>query len=380
MLRFLTAGESHGKALNAIIEGLPAGLKLKWQRINDFLGRRQAGYGRGTRMQLERDQLEIISGVRNSVTLGTPVSLLIKNQDAENWQDVLAVKKADLSKKRLLKPRPGHADFAGGIKYRHRDLRNVLERASARETAVRTAVGAIAFELLAELGFKIQGQVMSIGSIQANPPEKIVPSDMLRENPLFCTDQEAVEVMLEEIKLAEKAGDSLGGTFQVLAENVPPGLGSHVHWDRRLDGRLAQALMSIPGIKSVEIGLGRASADLPGSQVHDSLFYQPKKGYYRLSNNAGGLEGGITNGERLVVRAAMKPIPTLRKPLETIHWETKKPVGASVERSDVCAVPAAMVVAEAMVAWVLAEAVLEKFAGDHLDELKTNFKNYCAEI
>ena len=276
MLRFLTAGESHGKALNAIIEGLPAGLKLNWQRINDFLGRRQAGYGRGTRMQLERDQLEIISGVRNSVTLGTPVSLLIKNQDAENWQDILAVKKADLSKKRLLKPRPGHADFAGGIKYRHRDLRNVLERASARETAVRTAVGAIAFELLAELGFKIQGQVMSIGSIQANPPEKIVPSDMLRENPLFCTDQEAVEVMLGEIKLAEKAGDSLGGTFQVLAENVPPGLGSHVHWDRRLDGRLAQALMSIPGIKSVEIGLGRASADLPGSQVHDSLFINLK--------------------------------------------------------------------------------------------------------
>lgn len=381
MLRFLTAGESHGRALVTIIEGLPAGLELNLARINGLLKRRQGGYGRGKRMTLEEDQVEIFSGLRGSVTLGTPLTLVINNRDWENWQEIMAPGiEAKLGGKMVTSPRPGHADLAGGLKYRQEDLRNILERASARETAARVAVGAVAEELLFSLGIRVQGQVIAIGNVSVSAEEKIVDSRLLYKNPLYCPAQEASLLMIKAIEEAEKQGDSLGGVIQVVAEGVPVGLGSHVQWDRRLDGQLAQALMSIPAIKGVEIGGGFSTASLLGSQVHDEIEYQTGIGFRHRTNRAGGIEGGISNGEPLVIRAAMKPIPTLAKPLASVEWQTKKTAAAAVERADVCAVPAAAIVGEAVTAWVLAAVVMEKFGGDHLKETLANYKNYLAFV
>jgi len=381
MLRYLTAGESHGKALTAIIEGLPAGLELDVQRINEKLRRRQGGYGRGGRMDIESDHVEFIAGLRGAVTLGSPLALVISNRDWEHWQETMhPLQRQNEVKRAVTGPRPGHADLAGGIKYRHKDLRNVLERASARETAARVAVGAVAQELLGAFGIKVQGQVVAVGSVKVEAPVGIVDAGLLYGSPFYCPDPQAAEGMKALIDEARRRGDTLGGVFQVVAEGVPPGLGSHVHWDRRLDGRLAQAVMSIPAVKGVEIGLGFASAVLPGSQAHDAIDYLAGRGFCRRTNRAGGLEGGITNGENLVIRGAMKPIPTLLSPLDSVDVASKERTRAAVERSDVCAVPAAAVVAEAAVAWVLAAALLEKFGGDHLEETLQNYRNYLEYV
>lgn len=377
MLRFLTAGESHGRMLSAIIEGLPAGLKLDVARINGLLKKRQGGYGRGQRMTIEEDRVEILAGLRGGVTLGSPLALAIVNRDWESWQEIMASgSEAKIGERVITKPRPGHADLAGGLKYRQQDLRNILERASARETAIRVAVGAVAEELLQALDIRVEGQVVAIGGIQACAAEKTW-GEQLFANPLYCPDQEASLRMIKVIEEAKEKGDTLGGVIRIVSEGVPWGLGSHVQWDRRLEGRLAQALMSIPAIKGVEIGAGFTSASLPGSQVHDEIEYEPAGGGFRhRTNRAGGIEGGMTNGERLVIKAAMKPIPTLRKSLASVDLHTKEPFAAAVERSDVCAVPAAAIVGEAVTAWVLAEAVLEKFGGDHLEETLLNYSNY----
>ncbi|KUK11048.1 MAG: Chorismate synthase [Clostridia bacterium 41_269] len=378
MFRFLTAGESHGPCLTAIIEGIPAGLELSEKAINFQLQRRQRGYGRGKRMELERDRVKITSGVRGGFTLGSPICLVIENKDWENWQDIMAAdKSADLEAKKVTAPRPGHADLAGAIKYRHKDMRNVLERASARETAARVAVGAVARIFLEALGININSHVIRIGNV-AIDINKIEPHMLSKalDSPVMCIDSEKAEEMLREIDNAKREGDSLGGIFEVIAENVPPGLGSYAHWDRRLDGRLAQALMSIPGVKGVEFGIGFKAAEKPGSEVHDAIYYNDDRGFYRLTNNAGGLEGGMSNGEPIIARAAMKPIPTLIKSLPSVDIRTKKPVKAAVERSDVCAVPAAAVVGEAVVSIVLAEAVLEKFGGDYMEEIFNEVARY----
>lgn len=376
MLRYLTAGESHGKALTAIIEGLPAGIEINIDRINERLKRRQGGYGRGKRMVIESDKVEVLSGIRGRVTLGTPITLLIYNKDWENWQEIMDPHNKNLPQDRIVhNPRPGHADLAGALKYRQKDIRNVLERASARGTAVGVAVGAVAQEFLRSFNIKLQGQVVSIGNVKGQVSPQI-SEDKIYDTALYCPDAKATAAMSAAIDQAKEQGDTLGGVFQVVAEGVPPGLGSYVQWDRRLDGRLAQALMSVPGIKGVEIGIGFAGSALPGSQVHDEILYSANQGFYHGTNDAGGLEGGITNGETLVVRAAMKPIPTLMKPLKSINHLTKESVSATVERSDVCAVPAATIVGEAAVAWELATAVREKFGGDHLEEVLENYHNY----
>ncbi|HHZ17424.1 MAG TPA: chorismate synthase [Peptococcaceae bacterium] len=377
MLRFLTAGESHGRALLAVIEGLPAGLKLDFERINALLKRRQGGYGRGQRMALEEDRVEFLSGVRGGKTLGSPLAMAIYNRDWENWQEIMASgPEAILTERMVSRPRPGHADLAGGLKYRQRDMRNILERASARETAVRVAVGAIAEELLGALNIRVEGQVMAIGGVQAVAEERIW-GPALFATPLYCPDPDATEAMLRLIDESREKGDSLGGVIRIVAEGLPVGLGSHVQWDRRLDGRLAQAVMSIPAIKGVEIGAGFVAGALPGSAVHDEISYDvDKKRFHHRTNHAGGLEGGMTNGELLVLRAVMKPIPTLRRPLASVDLESKEASAAVVERSDVCAVPAAAVVGEAVTAWVLAEAVVGKFGGDHLEELLLNYHHY----
>ncbi|NLO90287.1 MAG: chorismate synthase [Clostridia bacterium] len=378
MFRFLTAGESHGPCLTAIIEGIPAGLELKEKDINFQLQRRQRGYGRGKRMELEQDRVKITSGVRGGVTLGSPISLVIENKDWGNWQDIMAVdKSADLEAKKVTAPRPGHADLPGAVKYRHKDLRNVLERASARETAARVAVGAVARIFLESLGININSHVIRIGKVAVDTGQvdrgKLAKA---MDSPVMCIDREKTEEMLKEVDAAKREGDSLGGMFEVIADNVPPGLGSYVHWDRRLDGRLAQAIMSIPGVKGVEIGIGFEAAEKPGSQVHDAIYYNDDRGFYRLTNNAGGIEGGMSNGEPIIARAAMKPIPTLIKSLPSVDIKTKKPVKAAVERSDVCAVPAAAVIGEAVVSIVLAEAVLEKFGGDYMEEIFAEVARY----
>ncbi|NLK01391.1 MAG: chorismate synthase [Clostridia bacterium] len=377
-MRFLTAGESHGPCLTAIIEGIPSGLELSSEAVNRQLERRQRGYGRGKRMDIERDRVKIKSGVRDGVTLGSPICLVIENRDWEKWQSIMAVEKgANLTSRKVTSPRPGHADLAGGIKYRHGDLRNVLERASARETAARVAVGAVARIFLEVLGIMIGSHVIQIGSAAADIGEAdLAKLAEASKSPIMCADPNKSKEMMEEIDDAQRNGDSLGGIFEVIVENVPPGLGSYVHWDRRLDGHLAQALMSIPGIKGVEIGSGFASAGLPGSQVHDPIYYNDDLGLYRNTNNAGGLEGGMSNGEPIVTRAAMKPIPTLMKSLPSVDLNTRTPTKAAVERSDVCAVPAAAVTGEAMAAIVVAGAVLEKFGGDYMEEVFEKMARY----
>jgi chorismate synthase len=378
--RFLTAGESHGEALTAIIEGLPAGLPLSEADIDADLARRQRGYGRGGRMKIERDHAHISAGVRWGMTLGSPLTLTIQNRDWENWKDTMAVgdPPAGASAKAVTRPRPGHADLAGAMKYGHRDIRNVLERSSARETTARVAVAGVARRLLREFGITILSHVTEIGGVRigplALPWEEIAQRAEASE--VRCADPEAERAMIEAIDAAKGKGDTLGGVFEVVAIGCPVGLGSYVHWDRKLDGRLAQAFCSIHAIKGAEVGMGFEAARRPGSEVHDEILFDAVGGFTRGTNSAGGLEGGVTNGQPVVVRAAMKPISTLRRPLRSVDLETKEAVEAVVERSDVCAVPAAGVVGEAMMAIVLAEAFLAKFGGDSLDEIRRNYRAY----
>ncbi len=395
MIRFLTAGESHGKCLTLVVEGVPAGLNLSAQDMNRDLERRQMGYGRGGRMKIESDKALITSGIRAGVTLGSPIAVTIQNRDWENWREIMSPEKrdaemggrGDAEMRRVTRPRPGHADLAGGIKYHYKDLRNVLERASARETAARVAAGAVAKCLLGEFDIYVASFVIQIESCSAAPQPMPSSSafsyswfeefqEQLENSPLRCPDPDAERRMMAAIDAAKDEGDSLGGVFQVVAFNVPPGLGSHVHWDRKLDARIAYAVMSIPAIKGVEIGLGFEAAHRKGSQVHDEIYYEPDNGFYRRTNNAGGTEGGITNGEAIVVKAAMKPIPSLSRPLKSVDFISKEAFQASKERADVCAVPAAGVVGEAMVAIEIANAFLEKFGGDNIPEMKRNFDAY----
>lgn len=375
MLRFLTAGESHGPALTVIVEGMPAGVPLTEEAINRQLARRQVGYGRGGRMKIERDTARVLSGVRFGVTLGSPIALLIENRDWANWTERMRQFDPPTDPvPPITTPRPGHADLAGMIKYGTDDLRNILERASARETAARVAAGAVARCLLDPLGIRVFSHVLAIGQETAHPAlDDLAALAVAAEaSDLRCADPEAAERMRAHILATAHAGDTLGGVVQVIATGVPVGLGSHVHWDRKLDGQLAGALMSIPAIKGVEIGLGFVAAQRLGSQVHDPMF--PEEGrIVRRSNNAGGLEGGITNGEPLLLQIAMKPIPTLVRPLPSVDLATGAAVTAHAERSDICAVPAAGVVAEAMVAFVLSTSILAQFTGDSLAEIGVSY-------
>ncbi len=389
MLRFLTAGESHGPSLVTILEGIPAGLALDFTAINHELRRRQLGYGRGRRMVIESDRAQFVSGVRHGLTTGAPITMMIANRDWENWRRTMAIEApptADtpgVDRATVTRPRPGHADLAGIAKYGSPDIRNILERASARETAARVAVGAVARQLLAALGTDIVSHVVTIGPASIGDPlavsyaqAKAIPED----SPLHCVNPAVEQAMMRAIDAAKEAGDTMGGCFEVIAHGVPPGLGSHVQWDRKLDGRLAQAVMSIQAIKGVGIGRGPDVATLPGSQIHDEILPAAgvtdgaRLGVVRPTNNAGGLEGGITNGEDLRIVGYMKPIATLMKPLRSVDVTTMKDSPAAIERSDVCAVSAAAVVGEAMVAIVLADAALEKFGGDSIEEVVANWQ------
>jgi chorismate synthase len=390
-LRFATAGESHGPALTTIIEGIPAGLPLRAEHIDPELQRRQGGYGRGGRMRIESDRAEILSGVRHGETLGSPISLLIRNRDWANWTAAMSAEPPDDPgddelHRRVFLPRPGHADLVGILKYDRSDARDILERASARETAARVAAGAVAKRLLAEVGITVGSHVVSIGGIEARAPDEL-PADLNAASdpsPVRCLDPDAEGRMIDAIDAAKREGDTLGGVVEVVVRGVPLGLGSHVSWDRKLDGRLAGAMMSIQAIKGVEIGLGFEAARRPGSRVHDEIVADDAAerggGYGRTGNHAGGLEGGMTTGMPLVVRAAMKPISTLMRPLRTVNLRTGQPDAAIRERSDVCAVPAAAVVGEAMAALVVADAVMEKFGSDSLAELRRNFESYLAAV
>ncbi len=400
MIRYLTAGESHGSSLTAILEGMPSGLEITAPCIDRDLARRQSGWGRGNRMKIEKDRVEITSGVRWGRTLGSPIALVVRNLDWENWKEVMCpdIPEAFDTGRVVTRPRPGHADLAGGIKYGHRDLRNILERSSARETAARVAVGAVARRLLEEFGIDVYSWVVEIGGVRWEPASAGSPSALFKKaegSPVRCPGAKAAEEMKARIDAAKKDGDSLGGVFEVTVTGVPPGLGSHAQWDRKLDGRLAFALMSIQAIKGVEVGIGFKAGETPGSLVHDEIFYRAVKGkkggkpagywpvqprFYRKTNNAGGIEGGMSNGEPLVLRAAMKPIPTLYKPLRSVDIETKRPFKASVERSDVCAVPAAAVIAESVVAFEIAAAFLEKFGSDTVSGIEKCYRNYLREV
>jgi chorismate synthase len=379
MLRYLTAGESHGELLMGIIEGMPSGLLIRVTDIDRDLARRQVGYGRGGRMKIEKDSVKIYTGVRWGRTLGSPIGLTIRNKDWENWRDKMSPDPMFLnSADPITRPRPGHADLPGALKYGTTDIRNILERSSARETAMRVAVGSVAKRLLEEFGIEVISHVVSIGGVFAKVP-KVSNQEIKKRaeaSELRCSDHEAEKRMMKKIDEARAAGDSLGGVFELIITGVPIGLGSHVHWDRKLDGRLASALMSIQAIKGVEVGAGFGVANKPGSQVHDEIFWSKKEGFYRRTNMAGGIEGGMSNGQDIVLRAAMKPIPTLYKPLRSVDMTTKKPFKASIERSDACAVPAAGVVAEAAAAFELASAMIEKFGGDGIDEMKRNYHGY----
>jgi chorismate synthase len=389
--RFTTAGESHGPALTTIVEGTPAGLAIRAEEIDQELRRRQGGYGRGGRMRIESDRAEILSGVRHGETLGSPITLMVRNRDWENWtvamgREPLEAEHDDETLRRVVHPRPGHADLVGVLKYDRTDARDILERASARETTVRVAAGAIAKRLLAELGVTVGSHVVMLGGIVAKDLGEM-PDDLngvVDASPVRCLDGEAEGDMIDAIDEAKRRGDTLGGVFEVVARGLPAGLGSHVSWDRKLDGRLAGALMSIQAIKGVEIGLGFEASARPGSRVHDEITradaWPLGAGYGRGGNHAGGLEGGITTGQPLVCRGAMKPISTLMQPLGTVDIRTGESVEAVRERSDVCALPAAGVVGEAMVAIVLAQAVLEKFGADSMRELRRNWEGYLAQI
>ncbi len=383
-MRYITAGESHGPQLTTIIEGVPAGLPLVADDINEELARRQKGHGRGRRMQIETDQVQIVSGVRHGETLGSPIALVVENRDFAHWTKIMGAEplteqEEKEMKRKVTKPRPGHADLNGAIKYGHRDMRNVLERSSARETTVRVAAGAVAKKVLAELGITVAGHVIEIGGVEA---QEITYSsieelkNITEASPVRCLDEEAGNQMMKAIDDAKANGDSIGGIVEVIVEGMPIGVGSYVHYDRKLDAKLAAAIMSINAFKGVEIGIGFEAAHRPGSEVHDEILWNEEHGYTRRTNNAGGLEGGMTTGMPIVVRGVMKPIPTLYKPLQSVDIETKEPFTASIERSDSCAVPAASVVAEAVVAWELATALIEQFGFDRMDLIRENIEKH----
>jgi chorismate synthase len=383
MLRFFTAGESHGPCLTAIVEGFPAGIKIAIAQINHDLARRQQGYGRGGRMKIEKDEALLRSGVRWGESLGSPITLVVENKDWRNWEKRMSPFAEDRDDKlAVTRPRPGHADLAGALKYNHRDVRNILERASARETAARVAVGGLAKCLLDPFAIRVMGYVSEIGGIVANhtdmAPEEIFARAEL--SPVRLADAEAEAQIIALIDQCKQQGDTLGGIVEVVATGLPPGLGSFVQWDRKLDGRLAHALLSLQAVKGVEVGLGFATARLPGSQVHDELDFDPLSGFLRRSNNSGGTEGGMSTGEPLRVRVAFKPLSTLMRPLHSVDINTKEAVEATIERSDVCAIPAAAVIAESVVAFVLAQAFVEKFGGDSLAEVRRNYDGYMEQV
>lgn len=371
MLRYLTAGESHGKCLLAILEGMPQGLTIDIGAIDKELARRQSGYGRSARMDIEKDTIEILSGIRKGRTMGSPIALMIKNRDYKIDQ-----------LPELTKPRPGHADLAGAIKYGQPDFRDILERASARETAARVAVGAVSKQLLSEFAIDILSHVVSIGRVKAHTADLDFSQIRAKSSKsiLNCADKAAEKLMIAEIDKMRERKDTLGGVFEIVVISVPVGLGSSVHYDRKVDARLCGALASIQGIKGVEVGLGFDATKRPGSKVHDEIFYETAKGFFRATNNAGGIEGGMTNGEPIILRAAMKPISTLGSPLRSVDLATKKPTKASVERADICAVSAAGVIGETVVAFELANLMIEKFGGDSILEMKRNYEGYLQQV
>ncbi|AKP47578.1 chorismate synthase [Bacillus smithii] len=377
-MRYLTAGESHGPQLTAIIEGLPAGMPLTAEDINIELSRRQKGYGRGRRMQIEKDQVQIKGGVRHGLTLGSPVALVVENKDWKHWTNIMGIEapeQPEETKRKVTRPRPGHADLNGGIKYGHRDMRNVLERSSARETTVRVAAGAVAKKLLKLLGIEIASHVVEIGGVKAkNLRYKSIKElqEVTEQSPVRCFDSEAEKEMMKAIDQAKEKGDSIGGIVEVVAEGMPAGVGSYVHYDRKLDAKIAAAIVSINAFKGVEFGIGFEAAGKFGSEVHDEIIWDEERGFSRKTNRLGGFEGGMTTGMPIVVRGVMKPIPTLYKPLQSVDIDTKEPFSASIERSDSCAVPAASVVAEAVVAWELAAAIVDQFYSDRMDALIRN--------
>jgi len=388
MLRYFTTGESHGEALVAVLSGLPAGLRIQQNDLDRDLWRRQQGYGRGGRMKIERDSAHILSGVRHGMTIGSPISIVIENRDWKNWQESLPVEDGDPQKhKRVASPRPGHADLAGALKYNFPEARYVLERASARESTARVAIGGLAKLFLRELQIEVLSHVLAVGS--ASLPEGEVAWEQIRqvaqreEILLSCADLEIEQRMKEEVDKALRTGDSVGGIFEVVAHGVPPGLGTYAQWDERLDGLLAQAVMSLQAVKAVEIGVGVTAASSAGSAVHDEIAYKRStgfSGFVRARNHAGGIEGGVSNGEEIRVRGYLKPISTLRRPLQSVDFATREAVKAAYERSDVCVVPAAGVAAEAMVALTLARCALEKFGGDSMGETLRNYQGYCEQI
>ncbi len=387
MLSFRTAGESHGQALIALVEGMPAHLPVDIEFIDQELKRRQGGYGRGGRMKIERDQVKILSGVRHGKTLGSPIAMMIENRDWANWTEIMSVREVagdDAAKRRITRPRPGHTDLAGSLKFNHTDARNILERSSARETTARVACGGLAKVFLREFGIEILSHTTAIGNARVpdgfavtwEQLEKIRNDDVVR-----CVIPSFADEMVKEIQRAQKEGDTIGGTFEVIARGVPTGLGSHTGWDTRLDGKLAQAMMSVNAVKAVEIGEGVKVAYRLGSEAHDEIAYDnTKRRFYRLTNRAGGIEGGISNGEDIRVVGYLKPIPTLKKALRSVDMITKEPFVAQHERSDTCTVPAAGVIGETMVALVLATAFLEKFSGDSIEETRRNYENYLKQL
>ncbi|MBJ8031293.1 chorismate synthase [Bacillus cereus group sp. N21] len=383
-MRYLTSGESHGPQLTAILEGVPAGLKLSVDDINIELSKRQQGYGRGRRMQIEKDEVEILSGVRHGKTLGSPITLVVKNNDWKNWTKVMGIEPLNEDeqleiKRKISRPRPGHADLNGAIKYGHRDMRNVLERSSARETTIRVAAGAVAKKILNELGIQVVSHVLKIGKAEVG--EYLYENinqliEKIDKSSVRCYDSSAEKKMIAEIDAAKKDGDSIGGIVEVIAEGLPVGLGSYVHYDHKLDAKIAASIMSINAFKGVEFGLGFSCGDKFGSEVHDEILWDNKQGYTRRTNNLGGFEGGMTNGMPIVVRGVMKPIPTLYKPLKSIDIDTKQVFAASIERSDSCAVPAASIVAEAVVAWELANEIVKQFGQDRMELIQNNLQEH----
>ncbi|MDQ0418016.1 chorismate synthase [Croceifilum oryzae] len=380
-MRYLTAGESHGPQLTLIIDGVPSQVPFSKEQMDLQLHRRQKGHGRGRRMQIERDEIQIMSGVRFGKTTGAPIALVIENKDYTHWQKVMNPfpMQEEADKRKLTRPRPGHADLNGAIKYDHRDLRDVLERSSARETAARVAAGAFARQILALCGIEIAGHVLQIGGVKAERVLDVPLAEFItrtEESPVRCLDPEAEQAMMKEIDDAKAEGDSIGGIVEVIVGGMPIGLGSHTQWDRKLDAKIAQAIVSINAFKGVEFGIGFEAANLRGSQVHDEIIWSKERGFTRATNRLGGFEGGMTTGEEIIVRGVMKPIPTLYKPLMSVDIDTKEPFAASIERSDSCAVPAASVVAEAVVAWEVAQALLEKFPADTAEELIDQVQRY----
>jgi chorismate synthase len=386
-MRYLTSGESHGPQLTTIIEGLPAGMPIESEDINEDLARRQKGYGRGRRMQIEKDRVSIVGGVRHGYTLGSPLGLVVENKDWTHWTKVMGIEplipgEEEEVKRKISRPRPGHADLVGGMKYGHRDLRNVLERSSARETTVRVAAGSVAKKLLNLLGIEVVGHVLEIGGIKAENVNYDSINDLkerTEESPVRCLDGNAASKMMNLIDEAKQNGDSIGGVVEVIVEGMPQGVGSYVHYDRKLDAKLARAIMSINAFKGVEFGLGFEMARKPGSEVHDEILWSEEKGYYRRTNRLGGFEGGMTTGMPIHIKGVMKPIPTLYKPLQSVDIDTKEPFKASIERSDSCAVPAASVVAEAVVAWELAAAITEQFHSDQFEKLQRDVETLRRE-